>query len=477
MAILTEVETTREDASRTLAANVVDTTFKSLSEAAVQATKNDVLDTLGVIVAGSTFSGGAEILALGREFGGAPQSTVLAFGDKVPAPIAAFTNATMGHALDYDDTHDKALVHVGPAAVSSSLALSERAGGVDGKSFITAVALGADLISRLGLATTWSIHEAGWMFTSLYGYFGSAAASSKILGLNEQEIVNAFGIAYAQSAGNLQVNIDDEHALTKRLQVGFAARGGLWAALLAQKGMNGAQHSLEGRWGMYNLFQQGHYDRATLLDGLGEHFEVVNLSYKPFSCCRQIHGHVDAALQLREKYNLKPEEIKSVTTFVNRDPHPLVDPLDMRRHPTEEVIAQFSIPYSVGVALAYGKVLIKDFTLPHLGDEAVIAIAEKVSPQFDPSIPTRSVPPARIQITTYDGRVLDSGVLPIAKGHPDHPMSWDELADKFRDCCSHSAGKLESDAVERAIELCANLETVGNINELVQLLVPASNPA
>ncbi|MFC9454367.1 MmgE/PrpD family protein [Streptomyces sp. NPDC056983] len=477
MATHSDTGVKQTDASRTLAANVVSTTFDSLPDEAVQATKNDILDTLGTIVAGSTFAAGRELMDLGREFGGASQSTVLAFGDKVPAPMAAMTNATMGHALDYDDTHDKALVHVGPAAVSSALALSERAGGVDGKSFITAVALGADLISRMGLATTWSIHECGWMFTSLYGYFGAAAASSKILGLDEQEIVNAFGIAYAQTAGNLQVNIDDEHALTKRLQVGFATRGGLMSALLAQKGLNGAQHSLEGRWGMYNLFQKGNYDRSTLLDGLGEHFEVTNLSFKPWACCRQIHGHVDAALQLRKKYDLKPEDIESVTSFVNRDPHPLCDPLELRRRPTEEVIAQFSIPYSVAVALTHGKVLIKDFTLPHLGDEAVLSIADKVGPRFDSSIPTRSVPPARIQVTTKDGNVLDSGVLPIAKGHPDHPMSWDELADKFRDCCSHSAGALTSDAVERVIELCANLEKLDDIGELVNLLVPAANKA
>jgi 2-methylcitrate dehydratase PrpD len=474
MATLSDDRVKQEDAASPLAANVVGTRFESLPFEAVEATKNDVLDTLGTVVAGSTSAASREVVDLGRDWGGKPESTVLAFGDKLPAPMATFINATMGHALDYDDTHDKAVLHVGPAVISSALAVSERVGGVDGKALITAVALGADLISRMGLATTQSIHEGGFMFTPLYGYFGSAAAAAKILGLDEGEVVNAFGIAYAQASGNVQVNIDDEHALTKRLQVGFAAKGGLMSALLAQRGLTGAQQSMEGRFGIFNLYQRGQYDRSTLLDGLGEQFEVANLSFKPYSCCRQIHGHVDAALQLRQDYGLKPEDIETVTIFVNRDPHPLCDPLELRRRPTEEVVAQFSIPYSVAVALTYGKVLIKDYTLSALSDEAVLAVAEKVSPQYDSSLPTRSVPPARMEIVTKDGRRLKSDDVLVAKGHPDNPMSFAELADKFRDCASHSAGTLDGDAVERAIELCANLETLSDVSELVKLLTPAA---
>jgi 2-methylcitrate dehydratase PrpD len=475
MATVTEEQVKREDAAGPFAANVVATTFDRLPVEAVEATKNDVLDTLGTIVAGSTFAASQEIVELGREWGGSPQSTVLAFGDRLPAPVATFINATMGHALDYDDTHDKAVLHVGPAVISSALAVGERVGGVDGKGLITAVALGADLISRMGLATTQSIHEGGFMFTPLYGYFGSAAAAAKVLGLDEAQLVNAFGIAYAQASGNVQVNVDDEHALTKRMQVGFAAKGGLLSALLAEKGLTGAQSSMEGRFGIFNLYQRGQYDRETLLDGLGEHFEVSNLSFKPYACCRQIHGHVDAALQLRRDYELAPEDIERVTIFVNRDPHPLCDPLEMRRRPQEEVVAQFSIPYSVAVALTYGKVLIKDYTLEHLGDEAVLAVAEKVSPQFDSNLPTRSVPPARMEIQTKDGRTLKSEDVLVAKGHPDNPMSFDELADKFRDCASHSTQPLSGDAVERVIELCANLESVDDISELITPLAPSPN--
>jgi 2-methylcitrate dehydratase PrpD len=466
-----EVPVKQEDAAFALARNVVKTRFEHIPSKAVKVTREDVLDTLGTILAGSTAAAAKEVVELGREFGGNPQSTVLSFGDKIPSPMAAFINGTMGHALDFDDTHDKAVLHVGPAVVSAALAVAEKVGNVDGKSLITAVALGADVICRMGLATKIPLQKGGWMFTPLYGYFGAAASASKILGLNEEQIVNAFGIAYCQAAGNLQVNIENEHALTKRMQVGFAAKGGVMAALLAQKGLTGAQNSMEGRWGIFNLHHHGEYDRSALVDGLGHEFEIANLSFKPYSCCRQIHAHIDAALQLRRDYGLRPEDIEAVTIFVNTDPHWLCHPLDLRRRPPEEVHAQFSIPYSVAVALANGKVLIKDYTSEAARrDEAVLRIADLVTPQYDPSLPTRVIPPARVEIVTRDGRRLVSNNVVDAKGHPNNPMSWDELGDKFRDCASHSAQPLPKENVDEAIDLCAHLEDVSDVSQITRLL-------
>jgi 2-methylcitrate dehydratase PrpD len=461
---------TQADAAFTVAKTVVDTSFDRLPASAVEASKNDILDTLGCIIAGSTAAAAEEVVSLVDDWGGKEESTIVAFGGKVPAPWAAFVNGTMGHALDYDDTHDKAVLHVGPAVVSSAMALAQRRGNVDGKTFITSVALGADLIIRLGLATTRPLHESGFMFTPLYGYFGSAAAAAKVLNLDEEGVINAFGITYAQAAGNLQVNIDNEHALTKRLQVGFAAKAGVMAGLLAQKGLTGARQSMEGRFGLFPLYQRGLYNRDVLLSGLGEEFEVSNLSFKPYSCCRQIHGHVDAALQLKRDYNLQPDDIASVRVFVNADPHPLCDPLDLRRRPQEEVHAQFSIPYSVAVALTYGKVLIKDYTLIALKDEDVLRVADRVTPVFDPELPTRIVPPARMEIVTTDGRTLVSEIVTDAKGHPNNPMSFEELSDKFRDCVTHSVKPIDPKNVEKVIEMCADLENVKDVSALVDLL-------
>jgi 2-methylcitrate dehydratase PrpD len=462
-----------QDAAFDLARNVVETSFGQLPSKAVELTKQDILDTLGTTLAGSTAAAARELIELGREFGGAPQSTVISYGDHVPAPTAAFINASMGHALDFDDTHDKAVLHVGPATISAALAVAERSGGIDGKSFITAVALGADVICRMGLATKIPLQQGGWMFSPLYGYFGATVGAAKILGLDQEQLINAFGIAYCQAAGNLQVNIDDEHALTKRLQIGFASKAGVMSALLAQKGLTGARHSMEGRWGIYNLHHRGQYERSALVNGLGEVFEIANLSFKPYSCCRQIHAHIDAALELRREHAIQPDQIAAVTIVVNTDPHWLCHPLELRRRPLEEVHAQFSIPYSVAVALAHGKVLIKDYTLAALKDEAVLRLADKVTPKYDPSLPTRVIPPARMEIALKDGRSLTAEVVD-AKGHPNNPMSWGELAEKFRDCASYSAQPIPEANIKKTIDLCRHLEDLRDVSELARLLAPVS---
>ena len=464
----------QQDAAFAVARNAVNARFENIPSGAVDVTKKDILDTLGCCIAGSTAAAGKEVMELGREWGGKPESTIVAFGDKLPSHMAAFINGTMAHALDFDDTHDKATLHVGPAVVSATLAMAERVGKIDGKIFITAVAVGADLICRMGLATKRPLHEGGFMFTPLYGYFGAAAAAGKILGLDEGKIVNAFGIAYAQAAGNLQVNIGDEHALTKRLQVGFASKGGVMSALLSQKGLTGAQNSMEGRFGLFNLYQQGKYDRDILLQGLGKEFEVANLSLKPYSCCRQIHAHIDAALQLKRDHNINPDDIESITVYINEKAgKALCEPLELRRAPVEEVHAQFSIPYNVGVAFARGKVVVRDLKKESLKDPEVLAITKKITPEVDPSIPDRAnmAPETAIQIVMKDGTKLKSKDTSTPKGHPDNPMSFEELAEKFRDCASHSAEPLQKGNLEKAIDLCAKLEKVDDVRQVVRLLV------
>jgi len=462
-----------QDASFDIAKNIVDTEFENLSAQTVEITKQDILDTLGVAIAGTTAAAAKEVVELGREWGGKPESTIIAFGDKMPAYMASFINATVGHALDYDDSHDKAVLHVGPAVVSAAMSVAERVGNIDGKTFITSVALGADLISRMGLASKMSIHQGGFMFTPLYGYFGAAAAAGKVLGLDHGQMINAFGIAYAQASGNIQVNIDNESALTKRLSVGFASKGGVMSALLAQKGLTGAQNNMEGRFGMFNLYQKGEDDRSVLLKDMGKHFEIVNLSFKPYSCCRQIHAYIDAALQLKRDYNINPDDIESVTVFINETSgKALCEPLDLRRAPQEEVHAQFSIPYNVGVALARGKVVIRDTTLEALNDPDVLAVTRKVTPKVDPKLSNREAlrPETAVEILMKDGKTLKAKSTRTPKGDPENPMSWDDLGEKFMDCLSHSAVPLKKANVEKAIELCRNFEKVNDVGQIMKLL-------
>ena len=211
-----------------LVKNIIDTNYHSLPADIVEATKKQVLDTLAVIVGGSSAKGMKELADLVTDWGGKEESTILIYGDEVPSHNAALVNSTMARARDFDDGNDSAGVHPSGIIVPACLAVGERAGGINGKDLIVAVALGYDLMSRLSRATVLSFAESGWDVTNLCGFFGAAAAAGKILDLNQKQLVNALGIAYQQSAGSIEGST--EGYTVKALGSGFAAKGGIMAA-------------------------------------------------------------------------------------------------------------------------------------------------------------------------------------------------------------------------------------------------------
>ena len=194
-------------------------TYEEIPYKALDATKKDIVDTLGCILAGVNAEGTNELLQIISDWGGKPESTILYHGLKVPAPFAALVNSTMAHARDLDDTHDEAVLHAGVSIIPAALAAAERAGECDGKLFLKAVTLGLDFICRLGKATTIGTTELGLVYTSVFAYFGSALTAGLILKLNDEQLMNAIGITFSQVAGTVQAVSDA--ALTKRIQPAF----------------------------------------------------------------------------------------------------------------------------------------------------------------------------------------------------------------------------------------------------------------
>ncbi|NLB29498.1 MAG: MmgE/PrpD family protein, partial [Clostridiales bacterium] len=179
------------DASNLFAKNFYDVRFEDLPKKAVDETKKQVLDFIGVAVGGFGQAGARETRELAIEFGGAEQSTVFVCGAKLPAPNAAQVTASMAHSLDYDDVHAAAIMHPGVITIPTALAVAEYRGGLSGKDFIQAVAVGGDMISRMGLATRPGddIHQYGWHFTTLNGFMTSAAVASRVLELPEDQMI------------------------------------------------------------------------------------------------------------------------------------------------------------------------------------------------------------------------------------------------------------------------------------------------
>ncbi|MGB9880111.1 MAG: MmgE/PrpD family protein, partial [Anaerolineae bacterium] len=316
--------------------------FEDLPAEVVQATKNQVLDLLGVALGGSGEAGIGELLDLIREWGGTAQSTVIRYGDRAPAPNVAQVNATMAHALDFDDVHEDAIMHPGVVTIPTALAMGEYVGGMTGRELITCVVLGTDLICRLGLATRpgENIHKYGWHLTSIYGFLTAAAVAGRVLGLDEDRLTSAIGIGYHQSAGNGQAVKDG--VLTKRMGPGFAVRGGIMAALLAKRGVTGARNILEGRAGMYHVYHGASFSRDILLAELGERYETMNVSIKPYPCCRGVHPFIDAGLSLATRYDLRPADIDKVLINCGQGTYFLLaTPLETKSRPTNPVDSQF----------------------------------------------------------------------------------------------------------------------------------------
>jgi 2-methylcitrate dehydratase PrpD len=453
------------DSTAVLAENIITTSYKKIPEAAIESTKKDILDTLGVAVAGSQAPGIKEIVRLVREWGGKREGTVIMQGMRVPCHHAALVNSTMAHALDYDDAHEGVVLHAGVVLIPPALALAERLGNINGREFITAITLGIDLVSRLGEASNIGPSELGFMYTSVYGIFGSAAATGKLLHLSTDQMVNAFGIAYSQAAGNFQCIVDG--ALTKRAQAGFAASDGLLSALLAKEGFTGAIDSLEGRKGLFQVYLRGDYSLTPLTRDLGKHFASVDLSFKPYPCCRNCHPFIDAALELKSEHNIRPNDIEEIAVRCSENARILCEPLPVKQKPRVVVDAQFSIPWVIATALVKGKVTLEDFTPEAISNPEVINLALKINAKVDPQLETRSTSKAVVDIKMKNNGIIYSKREDIAKGNPEKPLSWDELIEKFRDCLSYGAEKLSRPAVSRIINMVRNLENIQDVGKVI----------
>jgi 2-methylcitrate dehydratase PrpD len=424
------------------------------------ATCNDILDTFGCLLGGSGEPGIAELVRVVGGWGGVQQSQVMLWQRRLPAPHAAMMNASMAHALDFDDTLDHGgSIHPGASVLAASLAVSDALGGVPGQALLLAIALGLDVSCRVALASTL---DRGWHRTAAMGVFGAAAASGKLLGLSVEQMVNALGIAFSQSAGNRQCIVDG--ALTKRLQAGQAASSGVFAALLAREGFTGAHDIFLGRFGFFQLYQPDGYDSAKLTDGLGQVFRGDELSFKPYACGRPQHAMLDAAIAARDQLGLGTTiDFAEIADVDVTGPTPMIDEPSFgaahKRRPTQIVEAQFALPYLIAAAIVHGRVGITEVADIHNIPVLDLAARMAGSPAGQET--------SAITVRLRGGRTATAKVgSPL--GSPENRLSVAQLTAKFADCARHAVRPLSDDAVQAAIHMIRHLEEVPNVSDLLR---------
>lgn len=455
-------------AARRLARFVLDLALDEVPGPVATATTQLVLDTLGNALAACGEEFGRAVLQVAADLGGPPEATLLGTGRRVAAANAALANATLAHGLDFDDTREDAIVHTGCVAVTTALAVGE-ARGVGGRAVLEAVLAGVEVMCRVGLAVPGALHARHFHPTAVAGAFGAAAVAAKLRGLDEDQLVHAFGICGSQASGVIEYLVDG--AWTKRLHPGWAAHAGVVAAQLAGAGFTGPATVLEGAHGLYEAFAGGH-DAArlrALLDGLGHAWEIAQLTFKPYPCGSIAQPYMDCALELRVLHGIRPADVAAVRCRTAAGPVPrLWEPLAIKQAPPNGYAAKFSLPYLVAVILVKGRAGLAEFTDEAARDPDVLRVAQRVTYELDPAIDYPRQFVGDVEIRLADGAVVRAR-RDRPRGGPGAPLGGDEIQAKFRD---NAMRCLPAARAARIVEAVHGLASGPSLAPLVAALTP-----
>lgn len=458
------------DASYAYAKFIAELKFEDIPTDIVELVKLDIMDTLGCMLAGTKSDSVEKMIRVMEELSDKKECTVFGQdGLKLSADAAAFVNGSTTFVIDYDDLCDPANLHIGAASVPVALAMAEKMGGLSGKEIITALTSGMEIACRLGIHMVRRISDevmGGWDYIFLLGVFSAAAIASKLMGLNEEQIQNALGIAYHQAAGTSMSARDQ--ADTKIMGSGFACRAGILSAVMAAEGLTGAKNIFDELPGsLSNLYNNG-VDRAAIVADLGVDYALKYLGFKAYPCCGNTQRHVDAVLNLVQDHQIKPEEIVELRLRVAEMVYPMCVPYESTRAPQNMMAAQFSIPWTSACAAARGKVSMHEFTETAFKDPLILNIAQKLICIPDPALPHYRVP-ALVEIETTRG-TFSAHTSEFQTGHWAKPMSREALEAKFSDCCGFSAHPMSKERVRAVIDLIASLEDECDVNTLISLI-------
>jgi 2-methylcitrate dehydratase PrpD len=454
--------------TKKLVEHIVNANFNDFSDKVIEKAKLLIIDAIGCAIGGKSTEIANIIVDMIRSFGGIPESTIIGFGTKTVCTLASFANSILVNVLDYDDTG--AAGHPGSTIIPAALAVAERVNAT-GKDFLTAVILGYEVCEKIGAAIqpTWK------RYVKVHGKshqtFGAVTAAGKLLGLDKNAMLNAFGLAGAFSPVPHCCKFGLEEHLVAWIKdnVAWMSQAGVFAALLAQKGFIGNHSILDEKNGFWVMAGSDRCDFKKMVNL--EEYAILRVSIKPYPCCRWIHTTLEAINTICHKHQLRPQEIKEITVrsifaladkFVNYEPKTAID-------------AQFSIPYTVALTI---------YDVPHfywysentLHNPEILAMAKKVKVEKDPHAQSEYVRrrriyyadfiPSTVEVLTTTGSKFESHIE-FAKGSPQRPLTYDEVKEKFINLTSPL---IVSKKQKEILETIEKLETLDSIRELTKLL-------
>ncbi len=390
------------------------------------ACEDTAIDTIGLTIAAiGTDYGQATIQA----FQGDGKCTVFGLDGTRDFASAAVINGTCGHGEDFDNTFEGCPVHSGVVIVPALVAAGE-AFGLSGRDVAKGMAVGTEIMCRLGLVAKKSVHAAGFHPTAILGTMAAAAGVASALGQNRQQIRDTLGVAGSMAAGIIEYLADG--SWTKRVHPGWAAQGGIRAAMMGGAGFKGPRTVFEGTHGLFRSFGPSiEHDFEPLVGELGTRWEAANVAFKPYACGTMTQPYVDCAVRLAGR-GIDPDAIGAIECEVGEGTvHRLWEPLAVKHRPPTPYAAKFSTPYCVAVGFLRGDAGLAEFTEEAVSDAAALALAAKVTYEIDPDNEYPENYTGHVRLKMKDGSVIEERQGQL-RGGTREPVSRDDLMAKCR---------------------------------------------
>jgi len=436
--------------SRIYAEYITNLQYSDLPPEVVEKAKMHFLDALGNILGAYEMPWSKMVIKLVTQMKGTPESTVMGEPDKYPMINAALANGTMAHGIDADDSGARpSWAHPGACIIPAAFAAAE-AENVSGEELITAIVAGYEISCRVDSAVYPGLRNRGFHATGVIGTIGAVAAAGKVLGLNVEQMINAFGLAGIQAAGLEEWLTAGD--MSKRLHAGKAAMNGLLAALLAREGYTGPATVFEGKYGLLNTHSEEYYPER-LTEDLGTDYKLLKCKFKPYACCHELCPPIRMTMELKKKHGIKPEDVAKIRIGLN---HITAEnqlkvaetPLHAQNHPA----------VAVAIALVEDQVFMKEFfecytdpRVVELGKKAEVYTDEGIDAIFPTKIGTR------MEITTKDGETYEL----FEEDKPPIPPEF--IKEKFTVFASMTLPKNKVEAILSHVD---KLETLSSLEGL-----------
>ena len=446
------MESSKSGMTAKLADFIVNMKTSGIPSSVMDHAKLAFLDWIGVTLSGKNDPLVLKLIEYAGMMGGKEQATVIGHGIKKSVSQAALINGAASHALDYDDSMISFLGHPSVVIFPGILALSEW-NSSGGSTFLSAYAIGLKTGTTIAASAGLEHYLSGYHGTSTMGALASAAACSRLLGLNEQQTTYALGIAGTQAGGLKRVF----GTMCKPFHAGRASEVGSMSALLAKNGFTSAEDILEGPGGFFQAMGGSVNEEA--LNTLGQTWMIETLAQKYHASCHATHSPIEASRSIVYQNSVNIEDIKSIIVKTSETALSAA----FRKEAKTGLEGKFSIPYCVANALIRENTGLQSFTDKKVADKKIQSLMTKIQTVKDPEIQALD---ARVELETIQGDVY-TAYADIFKEIPDLPTKQVKIKAKYEDLCEPVIGKKKTEELYAAV---IRLEALDSMSQIVRYL-------